>query len=117
MNIEDFREYCLSLPAVTEEFPFGIDTLVYKVAGKIFAISALDSADFKVNLKYDPELIDDLRDEYPEIQPGYHMNKKHWNTVDFQGKLTEKFLKELILHSYQQVIKNLSKKIKTEFNL
>jgi len=117
MNIEEFRNFCLNLKAVTEDFPFGPETLVFKVGGKIFALCSLDSFYFKVNLKHDTENIVDLREEYEEIEPGYHMNKYHWNTVNFNGKLSDDFLKELILHSYQQVIKGLTKKKRNELSL
>lgn len=105
MHIEDFRNYCLAKPNVAESFPFGPDTLVYKVRGKIFAITGLDSDVFSVNLKCDPQYAIELRDEYPEIIPGFHMNKKHWNTVDFEGGLSEQLLRSLIDHSYELVDK------------
>ncbi|QCX54195.1 MmcQ/YjbR family DNA-binding protein [Elizabethkingia sp. JS20170427COW] len=117
MNIEEFRTYCLSLPAVTEELPFGPDYLVFKVGGKIFALCSLNSTFFKVNLKHDVEKNTDLREEYEEVEPGYHMNKKHWNTVNFEGKLSDNFLKDLIKHSYEKVIQGLSKKKKQELLL
>jgi predicted DNA-binding protein (MmcQ/YjbR family) len=117
MDIETFREYCLQMKAVTEDFPFGPETLVFKVADKVFALCGLDRPNFTVNLKYDSELIIDLREEYDDIQPGYHMNKNHWNTVNFEGKLPERFLKELIQHSYDQVVKCLTKKKREEFSL
>ena len=83
MDIETFRNYCLQLKGVEETLPFGPDTLVYKVMGKVFAITGLDSDEFWVNLKCDPEQAIDLRENYPGlINPGYHMNKRHWNTVD-----------------------------------
>ncbi len=107
MNIEEFQKYCLSKDFVTEEFPFGVETLVYKVKGKIFAITGLDNDQFKVNLKCDPVKALELRSSYEEIQPGYHMNKKHWNTVDFESRLSVKFLKELIDHSYNLVVATL----------
>lgn len=83
----------------------------------MFALCGLDSPSFSVNLKCDPERIIDLREEYDDIQPGYHMNKNHWNTVNFEGKLPEKFLKELIQHSYEQVVKGLPKKKREELSL
>lgn len=107
MHIEDFRSYCLSKAFVTEEFPFGPETLVYKVKGKIFAITGLDEASLKVNLKCEPEKALFLREMHTEVQPGYHMNKKHWNTVEFEGNLATKFLKELIDHSYDLVVSTL----------
>lgn len=109
MNIEIFREYCLSKPETTEGTPFGEDTLVFKVAGKIFAITGLNEVEFKVNLKCDPEKALDLREAYDEVQPGYHMNKQHWNTVHFEGQIPNKLLYELIDHSYLLVVNSLKK--------
>ena len=114
MNIEEFREYCLSKKGVEETFPFGEDTLVFKVMGKIFAITGLDSAEFTVNLKCDPDRAIELREEYPEVRPGWHMNKKHWNTVEFETGLSDEFLCELIDHSYDMVLKGLPKKVRAE---
>jgi predicted DNA-binding protein (MmcQ/YjbR family) len=109
MDIESFRIYCLSKPETTEGFPFDESTLVFKVAGKMFALTGLDSAEFKVNLKCDPDWAEELREEHEEIQPGYHMSKKHWNTVDFEGGLSIQMLKKLIDHSYLLVVKGLKK--------
>lgn len=109
MNIEEFRIFCLEKPAVTEEFPFGPETLVFKVAGKVFALTGLDEINFKVNLKCDPDYAEELRESYDEVKPGYHMNKKHWNTLDFEGSLTEELLRKLIDHSYELVVKSLPK--------
>ncbi len=109
MHIETFRTYCLAKPGVTEEFPFDEVTLTFKVMGKIFAITGLNREDFQVNLKCDPERVDELRADHPQILPGYHMNKKHWNTVLFEDGLSEKLLKELIDHSYELVVKKLKK--------
>ncbi len=114
MNIEVFRTYCLAKKGVTEEFPFDEHTLVFKVMGKIFAITGLERIPFSVNLKCDPERSLELREYHPEIIPGYHMNKKHWNTVDFTGGLTTKMLHELIDHSYDLVVNSLTKKLKQE---
>lgn len=110
MNIDSFILYCLSKPFTSQDFPFGEETLVFRVKGKIFALTGLEAGHLQVNLKYDTNLIDEIRDKYEEVQPGYHMNKRHWNTVDFEGKLSDKILKELIDHSYSQVVKGLSKK-------
>ena len=109
MNIEQFREYALSKKATSENFPFDEVTLCLRVAGKIFAITGLDSERFTVNLKCDPDYALELREQYPEIQPGWHMNKKHWNTVDFEGSLDDKLLRQLVDHSYEQVVKSLKK--------
>jgi predicted DNA-binding protein (MmcQ/YjbR family) len=108
MNIEEFRKYCLAKKYTQEDFPFGVDTLVYKVKGKIFAITGLNEESFKVNLKCDPERAIELRELYhEEIKPGYHMNKKHWNTVEFESRLSVKLLQELIDHSYDLVVSSL----------
>jgi len=115
MNIEVFRNYCLQKKAVTESFPFDETTLVFKVANKMFALTGLDNPEFKVNLKCDPELALDLREEYPCIQPGYHMNKKLWNTIAPQACLTSVLFFELVDHSYDLIVKSLPKKIKLEF--
>ena len=115
MNIEDFRNYCLAKPGVTEELPFGPDTLVYKVLGKAFALTGINSEDFSVNLKCDPERALELRASYDAVQPGYHMNKKHWNTVSFEtNELSDKELIELINHSYDLVAAKLTVKQKKE---
>ncbi|HMX03652.1 MAG TPA: MmcQ/YjbR family DNA-binding protein [Chitinophagales bacterium] len=115
-DIEAFRDYCLSKKGVTEEFPFGPDTLVYKVMGKMFALSGLDEIGFSMNLKYNTEHIDELRDKYPAVQPGYHMHKRHWNTVMVDGSIPVKELKSLIDHSYSLVVDSLPKKLQAELN-
>lgn len=116
MNVEEFREFCLSKPFVTEHFPFDEVTLVFKVKNKMFAMTGLDSEQFTVNLKCNPDYALELRNEYEDIIPGYHMSKKHWNTVNFEGKLSENFLKDLIDHSYQQTVLSLPKKEQKDFN-
>jgi predicted DNA-binding protein (MmcQ/YjbR family) len=102
MNIEILREYCLSKPQATEGFPFGEDTLVFKVNGKIFALANLDG-DLSVNLKCDPQLALELRELYSAVTPGYHMNKKHWNTVILDGSVPDKEIMKWIDHSYDLV--------------
>ncbi|NUQ22652.1 MAG: MmcQ/YjbR family DNA-binding protein [Saprospiraceae bacterium] len=114
MNIEEFREYCLSKKGVEETFPFDEVTLVFKVMGKMFALTGLDSLEFTVNLKCDPDRAIELREQYAEIKPGWHMNKSHWNTVAFDGDLDDAFLRELIDHSYELVAKSLPKKLREE---
>jgi predicted DNA-binding protein (MmcQ/YjbR family) len=110
MNIETFREYCLAKPGVEEGFPFGPETLVFKVMGKIFALTGLDETEFKVNLKCDPQRAVELREQFPEsILPGYHMNKQHWNTVHFDHDLSSNLLCELTDHSYQLIAQSLRK--------
>ncbi len=106
----------MGLQGAEETLPFGPDTLVYKVYGKVFALTGLDSEEFSVNLKCDPDRSLELRDEYPDsITPGWHMNKKHWNTVFFESGISEKLLKELIDHSYKLVIAGLPSAIKKQF--
>jgi predicted DNA-binding protein (MmcQ/YjbR family) len=110
MNIEAFRNYCLAKKGVEETFPFDEVTLVFKVMGKIFAITGLDSEEFTVNLKCDPARSEELRESYPdEIVPGYHMNKMHWNTVHFEGSLDDEFLISLVDHSYDLIVQSLPK--------
>lgn len=94
MHIETLREYCLSLPGVEETLPFGPDTLVYKVGGKIFLLTGLDSEEFSFNVKCDPDLALELREQYDCVRPGFHMNKKHWNTVVVDGSVNDKTLRE-----------------------
>ncbi len=109
MDIETLYEYCMSKPGVEETFPFGEQTLVFKVMGKMFALTNLEDEDFKVNLKCEPTYAEELREKYPEVQPGFHMNKKHWNTISFQGGMEEKTLRHLINHSYELVVSKLKK--------
>ena len=115
MNVEEFRVYCLSKPLVTEEFPFDETTLVFKVSGKMFALTGLDDPEFKVNLKCDPDRALALREEYESIRPGWHMNKHHWNTVHVDGTFPDDLLIELIDHSYALVVKGLPKKFRDQF--
>lgn len=100
MNIESIRDYCLSMPGVEETLPFGPDTLVYKVKSKIFLLMGLDSEELRFNVKCDPDKALELREEFPCVLPGYHMNKKHWNTIMVDGSVSAKQLKEWINHSY-----------------
>src|ERR1035438_6636874 len=108
MDIEQLREYCLSKKEVTEGFPFGEDTLVFKVRGKIFLIASLSRLQF--NVKCDPEKAIELREQYDAIQPGYHMNKKLWNTVIINAGVPAKLVMEMIDGSYFLIIKSLPKK-------
>lgn len=112
MHIEEFRAYCLSKNRVTEEFPFDENTLVFKVCGKMFALTGLEEPDLKVNLKCDPEKAISLREQYESITAGFHMNKKHWNTVEVDGSFSDDFFKDLIDHSYDLVVKGLPKKLR-----
>jgi predicted DNA-binding protein (MmcQ/YjbR family) len=109
MNIEDFREYCLSKKDVTECFPFDEATLVFKVMGKMFALTDTED-DFTINLKCDPEKAIDLREHYPCVLPGYHMDKKHWNTIVIDGSVADNILQEWINDSYNLVLKKIKKK-------
>jgi len=106
MNAEELREYVLQKPSVTEGFPFGEDTLVFKVKGKVFLLVALDEAPLRFNVKCDPDKAIELREEFPDnVLPGYHMNKKHWNTIIVDGKLSGKQIKEMLNDSYKLVAK------------
>ena len=109
MNIEAFREYCLRKPAATEGTPFGPDNIVFKVAGKMFALAALDEVPPAVNLKCDPDLALELRDRYEQVRPGYHMNKKHWNTVVLDGVIPPAEIRKMIDDSYDLVVQSLPK--------
>lgn len=111
MNIEELREYCISKPGVTEEFPFNETTLVFKVMGKMFVLTNLDG-DWSLSLKCDPIRAIELREMYPAIQPGYHMNKSLWNTVMMDGSLSPKLILDMIDHSYQLVVDKLPIKLK-----
>jgi len=110
MNIEEFRDHCLSKIGVTEETPFGPETIVYKVIGKMFAATGTDRIPSTANLKCDPDRAIELRNQYPSIMPGYHMNKQHWNTVILESEVDDRLIKELIDHSYNLVASALSKK-------
>jgi predicted DNA-binding protein (MmcQ/YjbR family) len=110
MTIDAIREYCIRLKEVTESFPFGDDALVFKVKGKMFALLSLQ--DKWLNLKCDPEKAIQLREQYESVTPGYHMSKIHWNTIDLDGNVPEKLLREWITDSYNLVIKGLPKKVR-----
>ena len=103
MNIEELRSYCLLKPGAEETFPFGINTLVFKADGKAFLLAGIDEEDLQFNVKCDPEKAIELRESYPCVQPGYHMNKKHWNTIVVDGSVPDKMLKEWIDDSYNLV--------------
>ncbi|WP_047550187.1 MmcQ/YjbR family DNA-binding protein [Psychroserpens sp. Hel_I_66] len=116
MNIEQLRTYCLAKKAVTEDFPFDQDTLVFKVLGKMFALFPLEKwekGEGYVNLKCDPDYALELREEYDSIKPGWHMSKTHWNSVHTSsGELSPKLVCELIDHSYDMVVKGMTKKMR-----
>lgn len=115
MHVEQLRKYCLSLPHVTESFPFDEYTLVFKVGNedknKMFAIIPLEK-ETQINLKCDPERSQELREEWEEIQPGWHMNKTHWNTVLCTGRLDRRLIEELIHHSYELILASLPRKVR-----
>ena len=111
MNIEEYREYCISKPGVTESFPFDEVVLVFKVMNKMFALADVDEF-HSINLKCDPERAITLREEYEAVTPGYHMNKKHWNTVLNNSDVPDKMMKELIDDSYNLIVASLPKKDK-----
>lgn len=117
MNIEEFRAYCLSKAGVTEELPFDEVTLVFKVMGKMFTLTGLDEQELSVNLKCDPEKAIELREQYSCVQPGYHMNKKHWNTVFIDGTVSETLIREWIDNSYDLVVEKLTKAQKKELGI
>ena len=117
MNIEQFRDYCLLKKGVSESFPFDEKTLVFKVMGKMFALTGLEYNPAQANLKCDPEWSIELREEYDGlIRPGYHMSKVHWNTVELERNLPNKLVMELIDHSYNLVVKSLTKKLQAELD-
>ena len=107
MDLAEFREYCLAKPDATEGTPFGPDVLVFKVSCKMFALAGLDEVPTTVNLKCDPDLALDLRDRYEQVTPGYHMNKKHWNTIEIESGIPALELRRMIDHSYELVVSNL----------
>jgi predicted DNA-binding protein (MmcQ/YjbR family) len=113
MNIEEFHEYCLAKKGVTEGFPFDEKTLVFKVMGKMFALTDVEGF-VSVNLKCDPEIALDLREQYHAVQPGYHMSKKHWNTVTINGDATDEKIYEWTDDSYNLVVASLTKKLQAE---
>ncbi len=111
MNVESVRDYCLSLPLATEDFPFDETTLAFRVLGKIFAMIDLDNTEWFV-LKCNPDYAVELRDKYPEIKGAWHMNKKHWNQVSLSGELQDGLVQKLIRHSYAEVVKKMPNKLK-----
>ena len=114
MVFEEIRGYCLQKRGVTEGFPFGEETLVFKVMDKMFLLLALDEQPTKINCKCDPEKAIELREKYTSVQPGYHMNKMHWNTVTCDGSVANKLIFSWIDHSYDLVVDSLPKKVKAE---
>ena len=113
MNIESIREYCLSLPLATEDFPFDETTLAFRIGGRIFAMIDLEHTDWFV-LKCEPDYALELRDRHREITGAWHMNKRHWNQIDLFGALPDTLIKHLIRHSYNEVVKKMPKRMKEE---
>jgi predicted DNA-binding protein (MmcQ/YjbR family) len=111
LNIESLRDYCLSKPGVTEGFPFDNETLVFKVMSKLFALTNIELFGSN-NLKCDPEMAIELREKYDCVKPGYHMNKKHWNTVQIDGSIPDQLILDWVDHSYDLVAQKLSKEEK-----
>lgn len=116
MNIEELREYCLKKAGAEESFPFGEEVLVFKVGGKIFLLADLAEGN-SFNAKCDPDRAVELRERYEEVQPGYHMNKRHWNTVRLDGALKSREIREMIDHSYEIVVAALPNKWRAALGL
>jgi predicted DNA-binding protein (MmcQ/YjbR family) len=114
MDAAELRDWCLAQAGAVEDFPFGPESSVFKVSGKIFAISALDHAPLAVSVKCEPDLAVALRDSYPAIRPGYHLNKRHWNTITLDGSLTDQLVRDLIEDSYDLVVSALSKRVREQ---
>ncbi|MEO0556947.1 MAG: MmcQ/YjbR family DNA-binding protein [Bacteroidota bacterium] len=114
MYLDTLRTYCLAKPGVTEDLPFGPDTLVFKVQGKLFALTNVEWVESAVNLKCDPERAVELREQYAGIRPGYHMNKRHWNTVELRADVPGDLLRQLVDHSYDLVVAGLPKRLRDE---
>ena len=112
MNIETLRDYCLDKPYAEEGFPFGPETLVFKVGSKLFLLVSLDSPDFRFNVKCHPDRIEQLRADFDCVQPGFHQNKKHWNTIVPDGSVSNKQLQDWIDESYDLIFETLSRKVR-----
>jgi len=116
MHLEDILAFCLQLKGTTEHFPFDNRTLVFKVMGKMYALIDVESPD-SINLKCDPELAIELRERYSSVQPGFHMNKKHWNTVLLNNELSSKEIEQMIVNSYDLIVSSLPKKLQHELSI
>jgi predicted DNA-binding protein (MmcQ/YjbR family) len=114
MDASDLRKWCLRQPGAIEDFPFGPEHSVFKVAGKMFALSALERAPLEVSVKCEPELAHALRDSYRAIRPGYHLNKRHWNTITLDGSLPDQLVRDLIEDSYDLVVSGLPKRVREQ---
>lgn len=115
MNIEELRDYCLTFKGVEESFPFDEETLVFKVQNKVFCLTGIERFD-RINVKCDPERAVELREQYSAVIPGYHMNKKHWNSLVMDGTLDSSFIKEQVAHSYELIVSALPKKLRKELD-
>lgn len=116
LELEDIRLHCLQKPGVTEDFPFGPETLVFRVMGKLFLLTNLENTPAAINLKCEPELALELREQYACVKPGYHMNKKHWNTVTLDGTVQSAKIFEWIDTSYKLVAQGLSKALRDQLS-
>ena len=114
MDAAGLREWCLRRPGAVEEFPFGPEHSVFKVAGKMFALSALDRTPLQVSVKCEPELAVDLRSTYPAIRPGYHLNKRHWNTITLDDSLPDQLVRDLVEDSYDLIVSALPKRVREQ---
>src|SRR5918998_1674587 len=114
MDADELRRWCLDQPGAVEDFPFGPEHSVFKVAGKLFAISALERTPLEVSVKCEPELAVDLRNSYEAIRPGYHLNKRHWNTITLDGSLPDQLVRDLIEDSYDLVVSALPKRVRDQ---
>ena len=114
MDATELRRWCLEQPGAIEDFPFGPETSVFKVSGKMFALSALDRAPLAVSAKCEPELAAQLRHSYPAIRPGYHLNKRHWNTITLDGSVPDQLVRDLVEDSYDLVVSALPKRVRRQ---
>jgi predicted DNA-binding protein (MmcQ/YjbR family) len=114
LTADELRQRCLDYPGTTEEFPFSPGLSVFKVSGKVFALAPLEDHPPRISLKCEPALAEHLRDTYSAIRPGYHLNKRHWNTVNVDGSLPDRLVLEMIEDSYDLVVAGLSKKVQAE---
>ena len=114
MDANDLRAWCLQHPGAIEDFPFGSTPSVFKVAGKMFALSRLGSAPLEVSVKCEPDLAVALRETHPAIRPGYHLNKRHWNTITLDGTLPDQLVRDLVEDSYDLVVSALPKRVRDE---
>lgn len=114
MDASELRRWCLHHAGAIEDFPFGPEHSVFKVAGKMFALSTLERAPLEVSVKCEPELADQLRHTYRAIRPGYHLNKRHWNTITLDGSLSDQLVRDLIEDSYDLVVSALPKRMRQQ---